>query len=123
MSESAATAIVYLTADLMFSSRVSAASSAAGVDVALAANAAAAMSLLQDGRARLVLVDLTLDGLDVDDFMQQLASHEGEPPTVIAYGPHVHAERLAQARAAGCEVLSRGEFNAQMAQIVARAAN
>jgi hypothetical protein len=69
------------------------------------------------------LVDLTLDGLDVDDLMQQLAVHEGEPPRVIAYGPHVHEERLAQARAAGCEVLTRGEFNARMAQIAALAAS
>jgi len=38
---------------------------------------------------------------------------------VVAFGPHVHEERLAAAREAGCdEVLSRGEFFARVNAIV-----
>jgi hypothetical protein len=38
---------------------------------------------------------------------------------VVAFGPHVHEERLAAARNAGCdEVVSRGEFFARLDAIV-----
>jgi hypothetical protein len=42
-------------------------------------------------------------------------------PRVIAFGPHVHEERLQAARKAGCdEVVSRGQFFAQVEGMLAR---
>ena len=42
-------------------------------------------------------------------------------PTIVAFGPHVHEERLAAAREAGCdEVVSRGQFFAQLDAILGR---
>jgi hypothetical protein len=40
---------------------------------------------------------------------------------VIAFGPHVHEDRLAAARAAGCDsVLSRGQFFSQAENVLGR---
>jgi hypothetical protein len=40
---------------------------------------------------------------------------------IVAYAPHVHEDRLRAATEAGCnEVLSRGQFDRQMDDILAR---
>ncbi len=40
-------------------------------------------------------------------------------PAIIAFGPHVHENLLAAARAAGCDdVLSRGQFFGQLDAIL-----
>ncbi len=37
---------------------------------------------------------------------------------IIAYGPHVHVGKLEAAAAAGFEVLTRGQFDHQISEIV-----
>jgi hypothetical protein len=39
-------------------------------------------------------------------------------PRVVAFGPHVHVDKLAAARAAGCEVMSRGQFLTQIGDVL-----
>jgi hypothetical protein len=70
--------------------------------------------------ARLVIVDLSLPGLDVPALMARFETLPAGKPRTLAFGPHVHADRLAAAREAGCDqVVSRGQFHAQMEELLA----
>lgn len=112
--------IVYVSNDLMFSSRLSAAAQAAAVDVRVAGDVSVVPSLLEDGAVRLVVLDLTLPGLDPSAIVPVIRAAAPDA-AVIAYGPHVHEQKLAAAQAAGCsEVLSKGQFNSNLGQLIAR---
>ena len=96
----------------MFSSRVVGAAQTLGVPVQLVADA----SILPDkitADCRLVLVDLSLDGLNLPAAVR--AIHSAAPQAkVIAYGPHVDEAALTDATEAGCDVvLARGQFHKQ----------
>lgn len=106
--------IVFLTTDLMFSSRVRGAGERLGVPVAVVGALDAALETCCEEQVRLVLIDLTTPGLDLETLVAELKA-TSSAPHVLAYGPHVHAARLKAARRAGCDqVLTRGQFNAQM---------
>jgi CheY-like chemotaxis protein len=71
-------------------------------------------------QVHLVLLDLSTPGLDPKQLVPQLRRLTRPPIAIIAFGPHVHAARLAAAREAGCdEVLALGEFNSRMAGVLA----
>lgn len=112
--------IIYLTNDLMFSSRVSAAAHAAATDMHVTGDVSELPALLPGGAVRLVILDLNLPSLDLAAVLPSI--REAAPDVVvIAYGPHVHEQKLAAARAAGCnQVLSKGEFNASASELIAR---
>ncbi len=71
------------------------------------------MAKAADAPPVLVILDLSLDTLHPAALVQQLK--EQTPSTrVVAFGPHVHRQRLADAKAAGCDaVMSRGQFHAE----------
>ena len=51
--------------------------------------------------------------------MNQLRADASHSVHVVAFGPHVHEERLAAAREAGCDVVvSRGKFFAELDAIL-----
>ena len=109
--------IAFLTKDLMFQSRV--VSQAKAVQVAcVAANSLERLQarLPDPIQVRLWIIDLSLglEGLaEAVATMRQLSPHG----RIIAYGPHVHTDRLAQAAAAGVdEVLTRGQFDQRWMQ-------
>lgn len=106
--------IVFLTNDLMFSSRVTGAGQRLGMPVTVVPSAERAMAVCNQDQVRLVLVDLTLPALDMGPLVAELkATHSA--PKILAYGPHVHKNQLTAAQQAGCDrVLTRGQFNAQM---------
>ena len=107
----------YLTGDLMFSSRFVGMAERSGHTVVMAA----APTMLVDRLAQAgqtepatIILDLTLPGLHVADVVGRL---RGAAPQakILAYGPHVQTQLLAEAQAAGCdEVLSNGEFHRNM---------
>ena len=112
--------VALLTADLMQSSQVAGAAQRAAAQLRVFSSADALCAALAEApsaeeAARLVIVDLAAPGLDVRSLLSQLdALPMGKPPT-LAFGPHVHTERLNAAREAGCDqVISRGQFQAQM---------
>ena len=110
--------IVFLTQDLMFSSRASGAAERLGVELVAVATAAAALEKCEAEPVRLVLIDLTLPGLDLATLAAQLKASPSTPK-LCAYAPHVHENRLDAARQAGCDqVLTRGQFNAQLDAIL-----
>lgn len=111
--------ILYLTTDLMFSSRVSGAAQSAGAELRVVGSSAGLLESLADNtNTRLVLLDLSLPGLDPTALVPQIRSAISDV-AVIAYGPHVHEQKLAAAASAGCDqVLSKGQFSSTISQLI-----
>ena len=105
----------------MFSSRVVGGAKSQGVTIALVADQANLPDQIA-ADCRLALVDLSLDRLNLPAAVSAIRA--GAPAArVIAYGPHVDEAALADAREAGCDqVLTRGQFNKQYAELLASAA-
>lgn len=107
MSENENRRVVMLTGDLMFSSRVKSAAQRAGWTFAMGAQ-------LPEGDlddVHLVILDLsTRSGLT--ESLPQQCLERCPDATVMAYGPHVHVEKLKAAREAGIgRVLTNGQFD------------
>jgi hypothetical protein len=106
-------AVVALVRDLMFAARVRGA--AAGARVVHAPD-----RLLEalGADTRLVLVDLQVPGA-----VDAIAAVRGRAGgvRVVAFGPHVMADALAAAEAAGAEALPRGAFVKRLGALVAEA--
>lgn len=111
------TAVVFLSSDLMFTSRLVGA--AAAVDVALqcVTNAAELPAKLTD-HCRLVLIDLKAPGLDLPALVHAIRQTAPQA-RLVAFGPHVEEASLTAAVQAGCDmVLSRGQFNKQYVELL-----
>jgi DNA-binding response OmpR family regulator len=116
--------IVLLSGDLMAASRVQGAASAVGAKLLTATTAEQAIAFCSDEPVAVVLADLSTPRLEIGPLINSLKRGEIAAPKVVAFGPHVHEERLAAAREAGCDaVISRGQFFAQIELIFGRYAN
>lgn len=93
--------------DLFFGSKVSGVASQLGIEVRFAASRAALVEGARSG-ADLVLIDLDAAVIDPLGAIREIRAGGAR---VVAFASHVHAGRLAEARAAGCdEVLTRGSL-------------
>jgi DNA-binding NarL/FixJ family response regulator len=112
-------AVVVLTSDIACGSQVAAAAKAAG---ATCSTALGPKSLAEKAPGcSLVMIDLTTPGLDIAAVAQSLRALN-PPPRIVAFGPHVHEERLQAAADAGCDVvLSRGQFYREAEQLIRQA--
>ena len=107
------TDVVFLSDDLMFVPRVTAQTEAGGWTIRHAGTASKAHSLIESDSPRLLIIDLETTGLEFATFITNL-SDTASPPT-LAFGPHVHHQRLESARNAGCDlVVSRGRLSAEL---------
>lgn len=114
-------AALALISDLMMQSQVSAAATRVGAELQVAFSDEALLAKAEATPPRLVIVDLSHPGLDPAALMARLKPLLGEGATVIAFGPHVHKAKLEAAATAGCNlVISRGQFHAQMDELLAR---
>jgi CheY-like chemotaxis protein len=114
--------ILFLTTDLVFPSRVAGVAQQLGARLETAASAEILLSKLAGSKSgeSVVLLDLNSPGVDPAVIVPQLKTLAAPPRSVIAFGPHVHAEKLAAAKTAGCDlVLTRGQFDAQMSSLLA----
>jgi DNA-binding response OmpR family regulator len=112
-------AVVLLTGDLAVMSRVEGAVVRAGQTMRAAGGAVRVVEHCVAEPVALVIVDLSTPSLDVAALIKLLRDDAGSGPRIVAFGPHVHEERLAAARLAGCDdVVSRGEFFARLDAIV-----
>ena len=112
--------VLFLSSDLMFASRLVGAGQALGVPVAMAARPAALAEKLA-GDCKLVLVDLSLDGLDLPAAVAEVRTAAPQA-RIVAFGAHVNEAALAAAEAAGCDVvLARGQFHKQYAELLREA--
>jgi hypothetical protein len=67
----------------------------------------------------LVLVDLGAPSLNIEALVEHVRAVPGAAPRIVAFGSHVHVERLAAAREAGCDtVMSRGQFFARLDEVL-----
>ncbi|NOY40685.1 MAG: hypothetical protein GXP26_02445 [Planctomycetes bacterium] len=104
--------LVFLGRDLMLSSRVEGAAQNLGFSVSHAADVAGAITALSNDECRLVFVDLQLPGLDIVALVEGVRKIEDAEVLIVACGPHVHEQRLNEARQAGCDrVVTRGQFD------------
>ena len=111
--------IVLLSGDLLIVSRVSGAAAQQGLAFKSAATAEQATELCRAHAARILIVDLSTPSLDVADLVAGVKNGDDNPPTIVAFGPHVHEKRLAAARDAGCDrVVSRGQFMSQLESLL-----
>jgi DNA-binding NarL/FixJ family response regulator len=112
---------LFLSSDLMFSSRVVGAAKALGAEVQLVADPFALPEKIE-ADCRLVIIDLSLDGLKLPAAVRAIRSAAPQA-RVIAYGAHVDEAALADASDAGCDaVLTRGQFNKQYVELLRAAA-
>jgi hypothetical protein len=112
---------ILVSNDLMVISRVQGAATKAGATVRVASSLAGVDESLPGDGAEIVIVDLGSPLADLEAQVARMKSLSTIPPRVIAFGPHVHEDRLATARAAGCDVvMSRGQFFAQVEALLAR---
>ncbi len=106
-------AILFLTRDLFFLSRVTGTAQILGLTVQVVGRADEAVRRLAADAYRGLLVDLADQELDVAQLMAALPP-QGRP-RVIAFGPHVATSRLDAARQAGCDVvLPRSRFTTEL---------
>jgi len=111
--------ILYLTTDLMFSSQVSGLVRAKGGESTVVSTAADLIARASAQEAALVILDLSLAGLDSGQIVHALRAMKQAPQAILAYAPHVHEAKLAAAREAGCDqVLTRGGFHREIASIL-----
>jgi hypothetical protein len=105
--------VVMLSGDLMFASRVKAAAERAGFDFRIGG----ALPADNTDAIRFVVLDLsTRSGLTAEIAGQ--CAERCAQAKLIAYGPHVHVERLKAARQAGiATVLTNGQFDAGLSQL------
>ena len=112
-------AVVLLSGDLATQSRVQGVATRLGKPFHGAFGEARVVELCGSGDVTAVAIDLSMSGLDVAGLVTALKAQDGAHPRVVAFGPHVHEDRLAAAQAAGCDVVvSRGQFFSQMDAIL-----
>jgi DNA-binding NarL/FixJ family response regulator len=112
--------IWFLTNDLMFSSRVEGVARRLERQLVVVPTVEALREKMNEaeGRPEIVLIDLTIWTRQAAGVIAALKSWHA-PPQVIAYGPHVQEAQLAAAHQAGCDiVLTRGQFDKQMEQVL-----
>jgi CheY-like chemotaxis protein len=115
--------IAFLTCDLVFPSRVAGVAQRLGARMETAATADALLTKLaaEPSQGVVVLLDLNLPGIDPATIVPRIKALATPPQAIIAFGPHVHEEKLSAAQAAGCDVvLTRGQFDVQMQNLLAR---
>jgi DNA-binding NarL/FixJ family response regulator len=111
--------VVLLSSDLTVLSRVEGAAVRFGKSVRSASSESEALALCKGDDTGTLIVDLSTSSLDVASLLNQLKASEGSGARVVAFGPHVHEQRLAAAREAGCDVVvSRGQFFSQLEAIL-----
>jgi DNA-binding NarL/FixJ family response regulator len=114
-------AVLALISDLMMQSQVAGAATRAAAVLEIATTADALLARAAAGQPTLVIVDLSHPGIDPRELLGSLKRVLPVESVTLAFGPHVHAARLAEATEAGCDtVISRGQFHAQMDAILKR---
>lgn len=112
-------AVVLLSSDLTVLSRVEGAATRLGESVRNASGESQAVELCEAADVDIIIVDLSMPSLDVASLVMRLKAIEDFSTIVVAFGPHVHEQRLAAARDAGCDlVVSRGQFFSQLDTIL-----
>ena len=110
--------VLHLSQDLMLGSTVSGLAASQGHQYQNVATVPEVKSICESQQGLLLLIDIALPGLDLTALAGVLPADV--LANSVAYGPHVHREKLELARAVGFgSVISRGQFSSQVSQILA----
>jgi CheY-like chemotaxis protein len=111
--------VVALMDDLFFQMKVAETARHLGVELKVATNGDALLTLLEPA-PKLVIVDLNARSQPIQAIERVRAGQNGV--RVVAFLSHVQTELAAQARAAGCdEVMPRSSFTQNLAAILGTA--
>lgn len=109
--------VIYFTSDLMATSKLTGAATAAGIDLRIAPEPHACQTLLAEGAAGL-LVDLNQQAAIACELIR-LARSQSEELTIIAHGPHVQEGTLQTAIEAGAtHVVTNGQLHRDTAAVL-----
>ena len=115
--------IVFSTSDLMMASNASAHAQQQGVKISQVSTAERGLEMVREHRPQMLLVDLQCPGLDITALGNSLSSlADSIVPLTIGFAQHVEVEKLQAAKDSGFDqVLTRGQMNSQVGQIIAGA--
>ncbi len=110
-----AMSVLLLSTDLLFSSRVAQAASAAAVDLRLVTSTDEVLQhVTNQVSPHLLILDLSASDCDVQRIVTAVR-RSSSPARVVAYASHVLGTVLQRARQAGCDqVLTRGQFASRL---------
>jgi hypothetical protein len=107
--------------DLMFTAKVTGTAGELGYRMRVAGDIATVRALIEELRPRVILVDLAAGELAAPQALGEYRRLAGPSAWLIAAGPHVDAQRLAEARAAGCQLaLPRSKFSTDLPALLRR---
>ncbi len=113
--------VLFLSPDLMFSSRVTSTVKQLGGDCRVAPTLGRALDLMDSEPICLVVVDLESPGVEIAAIAEEAGKKE---IPVVAYASHVREQLLESARNAGAaEVHPRSRFSSRMAAILGQSLN
>jgi hypothetical protein len=119
-SEPAPVGIV-LSRDLAFSAKVRGTAEALGYRMLVAGDVGVARMKMQKSRPRVVFLDLTARDMAAPQALRVYQQILGPGAWFVAAGPHVQADALTAAKAAGCqEVMPRSRFAAELPTLMQR---
>jgi len=98
--------VLIVVDDLLFSSKIRAAASAANAQIAFARTRAAVIETLGAPGAdapALVIVDLDARPAEAIEIIRIVRENCGAGPRIVGFGAHVNVDRLQAAKAAGCD--------------------
>jgi len=109
--------VVLLSTDLIVTSQLQGAAGRQGGQLVAVGCAADLRPAVAAQPTDIVLLDLSVAAVDVAATVRQLEAIV-PAPRIVAFGPHVHQQRLDAAREAGCDdVLSRGQLHAALDEV------
>ena len=111
--------VVLLSCDLAVLSRVEGAAARLNQGVRSASNESQAVEFCDAKDTNTLIIDLSMPFLDLAGLVSQVKTNESSGARIVAFGPHVHEQRLAAAREAGCDLdVSRGQLFSQLETIL-----
>ncbi|MFO0889204.1 MAG: response regulator [Isosphaeraceae bacterium] len=112
---------VLISRDLIFTTKIKSTAEDLGVRVVVGVDPAAAAQLIADWRPPVVFVDLAAGEAASPPTLARLVEGAGDGTAFVAFGSHVEAQALADARAAGCrEVMPRSKFTVELLSLIRR---
>jgi hypothetical protein len=113
--------VLLLCRDLIFTSKIRGTAAELGYRILPVEHATQVNSLIAFHQPRVVFVDLTAGDLVTPAALSAYRERAGSSTWFVAFGPHVEVQTLAQAEAAGCQVvLPRSKFTAELPELIER---
>jgi len=115
--------LVLVSSDLILGARIEGATQQCGLTMVTVGGQGPALEASGDD-CRAVIIDLRTPGINVAKLVEALRKQGDSSLPIVACGPHVHEQRLDEARRAGCDlVLTRGQLDREAESILQQLAD